>query len=93
MPSHDLLSPPRLPSPPPTENETNWDELNIDTHAEPSDAVRAADRLLRELPPSPRREVLSCYTLMAYKGRTQIDKVGPTPPHASVAPSRALFAL
>ena len=36
--------------------------------------MRAADRLLRELPYSPRREVLSCYTLMAYKGRAQIDK-------------------
>jgi len=56
------------------ENETNWDELNIDSHVEPSEAVRAADRLLRELPTSPRREVLSCYTLMAYKGRSQIDK-------------------
>ena len=56
------------------ENETNWDELNIDAQIEPSEAVRAADRLLRELPNSPRREVLSCYTLMAYKGRAQIDK-------------------
>jgi tetratricopeptide repeat protein 21B len=56
------------------ENETNWDELNIDLHVEPSEAVRAADQLLRELAPSPRREVLSCYTLMAYKGRSQIDK-------------------
>ncbi len=36
--------------------------------------MRAADRLLRELPNSPRREVLACYTLMAYKMRNQIDK-------------------
>ena len=56
------------------ENETNWDELNIDAHTEPSDAVRAADRLLREIGNSPRREVLACYTLMAYKGRSQIEK-------------------
>ena len=47
---------------------------SVHTPAEPSEAVRAADRLLRELPPSPRREVLACYTLMAYKGRSQIDK-------------------
>merc|ERR1719198_1241368 len=26
------------------------------------------------MPPSPRREVLSCYTLMAYKTRAQIEK-------------------
>jgi len=57
------------------ENETNWDELDVDApRAEPSDAVRAAERLLRELPASPRRQVLECYTLMAYKQRHQIDK-------------------
>jgi len=56
------------------ENETNWDDLNVDMTVEPSDAVRAADKLLRELPPSPRREVLSCYVLMAYKMRNQIDQ-------------------
>ena len=56
------------------ENETNWDELNVDAPVDPSEAVRAADKLLRELPPSPRREVLACYVLMAYKGRDQIDR-------------------
>jgi tetratricopeptide repeat protein 21B len=56
------------------ENETNWDELDVDRHIEPSEAVRAADKLLREMPASPRREVLSCYVLMAYKMRNQIDK-------------------
>jgi len=56
------------------ENETNWDDLNVDANVEPSEAVRAADKLLREMPPSPRREVLSCYVLMAYKMRNQIDK-------------------
>ena len=56
------------------ENETNWDDLNLDAPAEPSEAVRAAERLLREMPLSPRREVLSCYVLMAYKDKNQIDR-------------------
>ena len=63
------------------ENETNWDDLNIDNQVDPSDAVRACDRLLRD-PHSPRREVLSCYTLMAYKGRPQIEGVGRARPAA-----------
>ena len=54
------------------ENETNWDELNIDGPAEPSEAVRASVRLLRELPPTPRREVLSCYVLLLWSQHRNI---------------------
>ena len=32
------------------ENETNWDNLNVDAPAEPNEAVKAAERLLREMP-------------------------------------------
>jgi len=56
------------------ENETNWDNLEVDRPSEPSEGVRAAERLLREMPSSPRREVLACYVLMAYKERNQIDR-------------------
>jgi len=58
------------------ENETNWDELQLDERpgGDQSEAVRAAEKLLRELPPSPRQAVLECYTLMAYKSKAQLEK-------------------
>merc|ERR1719181_197213 len=43
------------------ENETNWDDLVLDASKEASEEVRAAERLMRELPKSPRAEVLECY--------------------------------
>jgi len=39
------------------ENETNWDELVLDQATEPSEGVRASEKLLRELPASPRQQV------------------------------------
>jgi len=56
------------------ENETNWDELVLDEATEPSQAVLASERLLRELPPSPRQQVLECYTLMCYKTKSHLEK-------------------
>lgn len=56
------------------ENETNWDELRLDQATEPSQAVLASERLLHELPPSPRQQVLECYTLMCYKTKSHLEK-------------------
>jgi len=58
------------------ENETNWDELVLDERpsSDPGEAVRAAEKLLRELPRSPRQAVLECYTLMAYRSKAQLEK-------------------
>jgi len=56
------------------ENETNWDELVLDRGEEPSEAVRASEKLLRELPFSPRQQVLECYTLMCYKTKSHLEK-------------------
>ena len=41
---------------------------------DPGEAVNAAEKLLRELPSSPRQAVLECYTLMAYKAKVQVEK-------------------
>lgn len=69
------------------ENETNWDELQLDARHEGNDAVRAAERLLRELPQSPRREVLESYALMAHRSKPQVEKVRA---RAALTPAAAL---
>ena len=57
------------------ENETNWDDLELDERGggEPGEEVRAAEKLLLELPRSPRLQVLECYTLMAYKAKGHVE--------------------
>ena len=58
------------------ENETNWDEVTLEDvrSSPPSESVAAAEKLLRELPRSPRQQVLACYTLMAYRSRAHLEE-------------------
>ena len=56
------------------ENETNWDELELASRAEHSDAAVAVETLLREMRPSPRHAVLEAYALMAQKTKASIEQ-------------------
>eukprot|EP00964_Phaeocystis_antarctica_P064399 scaffold38725_cov36-Phaeocystis_antarctica.AAC.1 len=38
------------------ENETNWDDVALDQRADAPEAVRAAEKLLQEMPRSPRQQ-------------------------------------
>merc|ERR1719272_2114361 len=55
------------------ENETNWDDVALDQRADAPEAVRAAEKLLQEMPRSPRQQVLEAYTLVAYRQKAQIE--------------------
>ena len=43
------------------EHETNWDEVALDQRSDVPEAVRASEKLLQEMPRSPRQQVLEAY--------------------------------